>query len=229
MVELKKRRLIDYQIDILNTCGITNILAVGGYLSEKLLTVFSHVKRNQQFDNTNMVYTLMCAKNELLDGAIVAYGDIVYSRNILDKLISTDDDICVVVDDNWLSYWQKRNSNVLEDAESLKINEDGYLEEIGGTAKSIDEIQSQYIGLIKVSQQGAEKLVNLYHTSQRTGYINNKPYKQAYLTDLLQDAINANIKVRAVRCNEPWIEVDTVMDLINPITAKRLELIINET
>lgn len=228
MVELKGRSLIRYHIDILNACGIDNILAVGGYFSKKLLTVFSEIKENKQFENTNMVYTLMCAKDELLEGAIVAYGDIVYSKNILKKLMSHECDISVVVDDNWLSYWKRRNPNILEDAETLKINENGYLEEIGAVAESIDEIQSQYIGLIKVSQKGAKKLIDLYHTCVDGGYINNKPYRQAYLTDLLQHAIDANIRVCALRCCDPWIEVDTVEDLKNPLTAERLDLILNE-
>ena len=228
MVLLKGRRLINYQIDILNAYGIDDLLAVGGYLSKKLLTIFPQIKENKEFKDTNMVYTLMCAKTELLDGAIVAYGDIVYSKKILDKLISTESEISVVVDDNWLPYWEQRNPNVLEDAESLKVNDDGEITEIGGKANSIDEIQSQYIGLLKVSRQGAKKLVDLYHMCEKNGYINNKPYKQAYLTDLLQHAINENIKVRAVRCCDPWIEVDTVEDLKNPHTAKRLELILNE-
>lgn len=228
LVALKGRSLISYHIDILKACGIDKVLAVGGYLSDKLLTVVSSIKINTHYADTNMVYTLMCARNELLEGAIIAYGDIVYSRKILEKLISSEFDISVVVDDNWSSYWQKRSANILEDAETLKINDDGYLQEIGGTAKSIEEIQSQYIGLIKVSQQGAKKLIDLYHKCEKDGHINDKPYKQAYLTDLLQHAINADIKVRAVRCCDPWIEVDTVEDLKNPITAERLELILNE-
>ena len=42
-----------------------------------------------------------------------------------------------IVDKNWLEYWKIRNENPLNDAESLKINSEGYLTSIGQKVKNI--------------------------------------------------------------------------------------------
>ena len=44
-----------------------------------------------------------------------------------------------------------------------------------------------------------------------------------FLNDLIQDGF----KVKAVNINNPWIEVDTIKDLKNPLTKTRLEKIIS--
>ena len=48
-----------------------------------------------------MVETLFCAKNEMKDTVIVSYGDIIFEKNVLQKLIDSDEDFSVIIDKNW--------------------------------------------------------------------------------------------------------------------------------
>ena len=228
MVEVDGKSLIERQIEILNSCDIFDIIGIGGYLHDKLEGIFPKLLVNSEYANTNMVETLLCARNELKDGSIISYGDIVYSDTILKALMSSEYDISVVVDDNWLEYWSARFVNVLDDAESLQISDSGFLTDIGAQPSSLNDIQSQYIGLIKVSKAGANILLDLYDKCVEQGTINFKPVKQAYMTDLLQEAINSDISIKAVRSQSLWIEVDSVSDLKNEITSWRLSRLGNE-
>ena len=72
-----------------------------------------------------MVESLFCASQELNEQTIVSYGDIIFEKKVLDKLIQSKADFSVVVDKNWKRYWEMRFDNPLDDAESLKIDTDG--------------------------------------------------------------------------------------------------------
>ena len=55
------------------------------------------------------------------------------------------------IDMNWEKLWRLRNENILEDAETLKLDADQNIVEVGKQPKSLNEIQGQYMGLIKFS------------------------------------------------------------------------------
>ena len=85
MVEIDGKSLIDRQISVLEKAGIDEIVLVGGFKIEMLKGKGSRIKENSNYSKTNMVWTLFCAEDELQDDVIISYGDIVYSKKILDS------------------------------------------------------------------------------------------------------------------------------------------------
>ena len=51
----------------------------------------------------------------------------------------------VIVDANWKKYWNERFENPLDDAESLMIDEQGFITSIGQKTQNLTQIQAQYI------------------------------------------------------------------------------------
>lgn len=225
MVKIKKFPIIYFQKLILSKFNIfkNNIYIVTGYKHNKInIDNFKKII-NPYYYKTNMLYSLFYKKKILSDKLIISYGDIVYSDKIINKLISSKAMISVVIDKNWRSYWNKRFKDPLSDAESLRIDQKGYIREIGSKVININQINGQYIGLIKLSKKGSELFKK--HYSTHTSF-NGKFYKKAYLTDFLNDLIIKGYRVKAIMVNNPWIEVDTIKDLKNPITIKRLNRIL---
>jgi choline kinase len=175
-----------------------------------------------------MVWSLFCAEDELKGDVIVSYGDIVYSGEILKSLLQSTSDIAVVIDKNWESYWSLRNDNPLDDAETLKLRNDGTISEIGQKPKSLSEIDGQYMGLIKLSSYGVEQLKHIFHSSVKKGSLLGKKIETAYMTDLLQAIIQSGERVTAVPTYSEWVEVDTVKDLKLEVTTERLDKIHHE-
>jgi len=201
---------------------------VGGYKSEMLKREGVKLKLNPRYYETNMVWTLFSAEEELdnLDrDVIVSYGDIVYSREILQALLKSTTDIAVIIDKEWESYWRARNENPLDDAETLKIRRDGTISEIGQKPKSLSEIEGQYMGLMKFSVKGIKQIKEIFHTAVESGELLGKSVESSYMTDLLQVAINSGRSVTAVPVCNSWIEVDTVKDLKGATTKERLSKI----
>ena len=139
MVEVNGRSIIERQLDIMRACGIKDedITIVCGYrsnvLEEKLKDTNIHFIVNEQYETTNMVSSLMCAKSmmEAEEDIIISYGDIIYSEAVFRKILDAKDGISVIVDDGWYEYWSERCENPLDDAETLMFDAEDYLTEIG--------------------------------------------------------------------------------------------------
>ncbi len=223
MVEIDGISLIDRQLAVLKSEGLDNITMIGGYKLDMLKKKGIKLKVNPRYFETNMVWTLFSAEKELEGDVIVSYGDIVYSREILRALLKSTADISVTIDKEWESYWRVRNENPLDDAETLKLRADGTIIEIGKNPQSLDEIEGQYMGLMKFSAKGLRQIKEVFHSAVRAGELLGNAVENSYMTDLLQVLINLGNPVTAIPVYGDWVEVDTIDDMKCSITKQRLK------
>ncbi len=225
LVEVDGRSLLDRQLDVLASEAIHPIVLIGGYRVEMLKRPGIELRVNPRYAETNMVWTLFCAEEDLEGDVLLCYGDIVYSREILQALLKSKADIAVAIDLDWESYWRARNENPLDDAETLKLAADGRILEIGQKPKSLAEIEGQYMGLMKFSARGVQLLKKTFHDAKSAGTLRGKLAEKAYMTDLLQAMIDLHYRLDAVPVHGGWVEVDTAEDLLSPVTGSRLNQI----
>jgi len=225
LVKVGGKSLLDYQLAVLKSQGIENIILIKGYLSDKLHRPGVITYCNERYADTNMVWSLFCAEEEMTDNLLVSYGDIAYSKEVLIELMKSPKDIAVVIDRGWKTYWEARFDNPLDDAETLKIGQGGRITEIGQVPNNFGEIESQYIGLMKFSEKGLFILKEIFKKAKCSGRLGNKIPEKAYMTDLLQVVINKGYDVWPVFIEGDWVEIDTVNDLTMEITKQRLEKI----
>ena len=218
MVELFGKNLLDWKIDLLKKCGISDIIIITGYMSEKINLKQVRYYENSLFETTNMVETLFCAREEFNDSLLIIYGDIIFEKKILEKILKSDDEISLITDQNWKEYWKIRFENPLDDAESLKLDQDGFIQNIGQKVKNIDEISGQYIGLIKFPKKSIQKILEFYDVMKeksKTGknpLNSNLPFEKSYMTDFLQAMINSGFKIKPIPVKNGWLELDSIDD-----------------
>lgn len=222
LVEVDGVSLLDRHLAVLRSEGVDNITLIGGYRSDMLKRPGIGLELNPRFAETNMVWTLFSTESVLQGDLILAYGDIVYSRDILRALLASTANIAVAIDLEWEQYWRARNENPLDDAETLQMDADSRILEIGQKPVSLDQIQGQYMGLMKFSPHGLETLRDTFHRACATGWLRGRVPEKAYMTDLLQLMIDEGNTLSAVKINGDWVEVDTVSDLKSAVTLKRL-------
>jgi choline kinase len=226
LVEVDGVSLLDRQLAVLRCdARVTRMVMIGGYKAEMLARPGIAVKLNPRYFETNMVWTLFSAEEELEGDILICYGDIVYGANILSALLDCDADIAITVDKDWESYWRARNEDPLADAETLKLHPDGRVYELGQKPRSLSEIEGQYMGLIKLSAKGVSVIKEVFNQARAAGALRGKPVEKAYMTDLLQAVIDAGYSLQSVPVHGGWIEVDTVDDLVSATTRARLKQI----
>lgn len=229
LVELDGKSLLEYQLDVLRSAGISDIGIVTGYKREMLIKYGLKEFHNALWAETNMVRSLFCAEDEMNSDLIIAYGDIVYSKKVLLKLMLTKSPISVVIDKDWEKYWNERFNNPLLDAESLKLSTDrSEITEIGKNPSDINEIEGQYIGLMKFTKVGLRILKSVYYKSIARGFLVQRKIENAFMTDMLQEIIDSGYKINPVLINGEWIEIDTIDDLKLKITMERMIKIKNK-
>ena len=218
MVEIFGKSMIERQIEIFRNCGIDDISIVTGYQSEMIDFPGINFFHNEQFATTNMLETLFCAREKLSDSVIISYGDIIFEKPILQKLINVEDKIAVIVDYNWKKLWELRFENILDDAESMKIDDMGFIQNLGEKVEDVNEIGGQYIGLMKFSDEGLTAMIEMYDKARlisksgRNLLNKDMPFEKSYMTDFLQAIINSGTKVKSIPIQGGWLEIDTFTD-----------------
>lgn len=217
MLSFRGKTLIERQIGLYRTCGIEHIAIVTGFAADKIDYAGVNYYHNDKFMDTNMVESLLAAKAEFDDETIVSYSDVLFEIALLEKMIKTVGDFVCAVDDNWQAYWQKRYDRVDFDTESLTIDENDNITELGLENPPLEKISARYIGLLKFSQQGLKEITEIMGRAHaeyqdKPWQQSGKPAKQAYMTDLLNALIESGREVKAVHFRNGWIEFDTNED-----------------
>lgn len=227
MVEVNGQSIIDRQLAVMHRCGIAEetITIIAGYRSDALQAKFRESKMNiivnEDYETTNMVCSLMCARElmEKENDILISYGDIIYSEDVLKKILNAEEESAVIVDDGWYSYWSDRCENPLDDAETLLFDESDYLMEIGQKTTDISKVQSQYIGLMRFRGCGLQAMLSLAKEAEertkqgRALWRTDRSYQKMYMTDLLQGMIDEGNKLKAVHIQRGWYEIDDREDL----------------
>ncbi len=213
LVKYKNKSILSHQINILNQVKIKKIYLVSGYKSSKIKIKKIFKKKNLEFRNSNMVYSLF-KFNKLFNGKediVISYGDIIFKKKVIQKLINENESLSTVIDTGWLSYWKKRFKNPLDDAETMKMNKKFYITDIGKKTKSYNNIQGQYIGLIKIKKEITKDVLKVWNDKSKS--IDKKKIKNMYFTDFLRILIKQNFKLKAVLIKRGWLEFDQPSDL----------------
>ncbi len=210
------RPLLDWQIEAPAASGIEDVGIVKGYLGEKIADRRLTSWTNPKWASTNMVYSLLCAREALCSGQriVVAYGDIVYEPRVLDALLATAGRIVVAVDVNWRRMWQERMDDPRADAESLRMNKMGEITDIGRAVSDLDEVEAQYMGLLCFAPEGADAFAAFVDSAAPGApWLGGRNPEQCYLTDVLRGMIEAGHVITAAPTAGGWLEFDTADDL----------------
>ncbi|QQZ42189.1 phosphocholine cytidylyltransferase family protein [Pseudomonas sp. SK3(2021)] len=215
LVELHGRPLLHRQLEVLQASGLADIALVGGYRADCLVDQGVEVLLNSRFAETNMVSTLFCAQEWMVDGEdlLIAYGDIIYEPSVLESLLNTDAPLAISIDRQWRRFWSIRMDDPLSDAETLKLDNEDCITELGKKPVDYSEVQGQYMGLIKVRGDHVAAFKDAWHAMDRTLVRDGKDFDNMYMTTFLQHLIDTQWAARAAFTDNGWLEVDTVDDL----------------
>ena len=225
MLEVKGKSILERQIDALQQCGVRQIAVVRGYKKEQVTLPNVRYYDNNAFEESGELESLLRAGAELSGSVIVMYGDILFDRNILERLLQSPDDITLVCDRSWPdtkagredagcdlvveSPTPRRHHRFLADAQPVRVTTIGAL--VDPTLAT-----AEFIGMATLSARGCQILGEVYRELRERG--GSRPVhesaslKTAKLTDLLHEVIRAGHAVTSVGIYQGWLEVDTFDD-----------------
>ena len=218
MLKIGGKTILERQLEILKQCDIYDIVVVRGYKAN--IINYPNVKYyyNSDYEKNNILESLFCAKEEIDDEFVFSYSDILYGKDILNKLLRSKGDICLVVDTNWRQKYVGRNLHPETEAEKVIVEGDKIVQ-ITKNMNSIssERAYSEFIGLARFSKLGAKILKSEYERVkqqfQGRRFHDAVSIEKAYLTDMIQELIDKGYTVHNIDINGDWWEIDTPQDL----------------
>ena len=209
LVNLKGKPLLEWQLKAIKDAGIKEIAIVTGYKKELLANYKLVEFHNNSWLHTNMVVSLTCAEEWLKKGpCVISYSDIFYEKSAIVSLINCSASLAITYDPNWLSIWNKRFDDPLSDAETFRINTSNQILEIGNRPNCIEEVQGQFMGLLRITPESWKEIVNILSELPPT------IRKKIQMTNILQNiVIKKRLAVLGIPYGDAWGEVDTFEDL----------------
>ena len=225
MLDVKGKPILERQIEALQQTGVRQVAVVRGYKKEQITLPNVRYYDNDAFEESGELESLLRAGAELSGTVIVMYGDILFDRSILERLLQSPDDITLVCDRSWPdmragrdaagvdlvveSPTPRRHHRFLADAQPVRVT---------GIGESLDSeaATAEFIGMAKFSARGCQILGEVYRELRDRGNESavheSSSLRTAKLTDLLQEVIARGHAVSSVGIYQGWLEVDTFDD-----------------
>jgi len=218
LINVNGKPIINYQIEVLKHVGIKKIIVITGKYSEKF-----GIKNIQYINDTNhnkhdILGSLMKAKDFLKNDVIVLYSDIIFETKIIQQILDSKGNISIAIDMNWEKNYEGRTDHPKSEAENVLLDNKKNILQIKKNIKNENFSIGEFLGIIKFSNDGADIFLKKYEevsNKNKGGFHEASSILKSYLTDMLQELIDSNIKLEPVLISGKWCEIDTMQDLKN--------------
>jgi choline kinase len=220
MVEVMGRPMLDWILDALRLGGgfeRKDIVFISGYAEDVVRAAypeFTYV-RNTDWENNNILASLLCAREYLGEGFVSTYADIVYEPGVVKRLVNAPEDIVLGCDTAYRRRYVNRTQHPESDAE--KLSADG--RRVTALSRTIEgsKAQGEFIGVMKLTAGGARTLTDGFDAArarfQGRTYREGRSFERAYLIDLLAELLEGGTPMFRENTPGGYMEIDTLEDL----------------
>lgn len=214
--EVGDRRILDWTLHAFEENGIDRIAFIGGYQIDKVRAAYPHFtfRHNDNWANNNILASLFYAEDLMEEGFMCCYSDILFTPDVVKRLLANPDDMALVVDTDWLKRYKERTQHPPDDAEKVTV-QNGAISRVHREIPT-GEAHGEYIGLARFSKDGAARLREAYHHCRKEfagrPFREAKSFEKAYLILLFQEMIENGEVFTHVDTPGGYIEVDTQQD-----------------
>jgi phosphoenolpyruvate phosphomutase len=226
MLDIKGKSILERQIEVLNACGVKDVAVVRGYKKEAIKLPNARYYDNAEYATTNEVTSLFRAGKELRGPFVFLYGDILFERGHLEKLLKSPADISILIDRSYAESARPETARGAPDLVSLRdAQESGY--RFVGASEPHDvakvgrnllpaEVHGEFVGMAAFSAKGARALTDCYtqlsEASLTGAFHEAASLSGATFPDLVQELIDRGVVVQAIDVYKGWLEIDTFED-----------------
>lgn len=199
LIEIDGRTLIERQIESLAACGVSDVVAVVGYRHDVVRRVVGRRVRyveNARYYETNSLYSLWLAREELRRGAVVINSDVLAAPLLFERLCRADAPDAVLVDRDQACG-----------VEEMRVTLEGSLVVDFGKHLPAEKCHGENVGMVKFGVEGGGRLRECLTRLVDTGHENDwAPFAFR--------ALARTWPLQAVATDgDPWIEIDDPDDL----------------
>jgi choline kinase len=224
LVPVMGRPMLEWILDALGEAGFRrkDVVYICGYRADVVRSRYPEFTfvENRDWENNNILASLLCARAHLAGGFVSSYADVVYRGSSVQKAVASPHDKVLVCDTDWRRRYIARTQHPESDAEKMRA-EGARIVELSRRIPS-DQASGEFIGVTRMSPDGARELVAAFDEARarRAGTIwrESRTFERAYLIDLFQEMIEQGSAFHRVDTHGGYMEIDTPQDLASAET-----------
>ena len=228
LIEIAGKPILRHQLDSIRKVGIGRVVVVKGYRGEQFDGFLDESNLifcgNDQYAERHSLHSLFCAEEHMQHGFMLVYSDILFGEDILRRLIATEADIVLVVDNSYRYHRHevdKKLDLVVSHGKrsthyrSLHPMKRTRITRIGKNI-GVGRADYEFIGMAYFSEEGARILRKVYHDCLTTvdgPFHESDSFAYAGVTDLLQEVIDRGFTVQGMEVYQGWMEIHKKEDV----------------
>jgi choline kinase len=218
LVPVMGRPILEWVLEALAAGGFAkkDILFICGYRADVIkqrYPEFTYVE-NRDWENNNILLSLMTAREHLKDGFVSTYADIIYRGEIVSGLVASPHHKVLGCDTDWRRRYVGRTRHPETDAEKMRADGSKVIE-LSRTIPS-ETASGEFIGVTKFTAEGAAELCEAFDRvrARFAGQVfrEKRTFEKAYLIDLFQDMLEKGSLFHRVDTHGGYMEIDTLQD-----------------
>jgi choline kinase len=199
LLEVGGRSLLEHQVEALKRCGVTEIVMVVGYHGDQIKARMGNRLRyitNERYDQTNSLYSLWLARDELSSGALILNSDVLALPVLFERLVQTPAPAALLVE-----------LGEHFEPEDMKVTLNGGHVRDFGKDLPPERAHAHNVGVAKFEHEGALHLVECLDRLVASGHEND------WAPVAFKEFARARPLVAVPTAGLPWIEIDYAEDL----------------
>ncbi len=218
LVPVLGRPMLDGILEALEYGGFArkDIVFICGYRAEIIKDRYPDLTyvENRDWENNNILLSLLCARDHLKEGFVSTYADIVYRKEVVRDLVNSPHSIALGCDTDWRRRYIGRSDHPETDAEKLRAEGERVIEISRKIAS--DAAQGEFIGVMKLNAEGVTSFLNAFDEVEREYrsriFREGRVFEKAYLIDLLQHLVEQGVPLHRIDTHGGYMEIDTLQD-----------------
>ena len=216
LLEINGKSILQRQIELFKKYGIDDIIVITGPHKKFGIDTVTYVE-DINYQDHDVLGSLMAAEDFLNGKVLTCYSDVLFDEEILKQILNFNGEIGIPIDLDWEKNYLDRIQHPKSEADNVILNQKTILK----IKKNIsfcnsNEVIGEFLGPIIFSENGSKIFVEAYKKLRNThngSFHNSLSLKKAYLTDMIQELIDNNVKIDPIIIRGKWCEIDTMEDL----------------
>ncbi len=224
MLDVNGKPLLQRQMEVLNLAGVGDVTVVGGYKMKRINVGGTKLLANPEWQETGEMVSILQGANGYKGRTLIAYSDILFDVEPLERLLGSEADITLLIDRTFKGkqYTSERRIDLVKLAQpfsnghrSLNNGSRHQVLRIGQNVRP-EEADCEFVGLALFSAASFSLLCEDYEAvlkrPQTEAFQEALSPRQASLTDILQELIDAGHEVIAIEVSSGWMEIHSFDD-----------------
>ncbi len=195
----------------LRRAQIKEVVVVRGYAKEQVHAPDVQFVDADDYEGAGELTSLAAAMPQIEGSTVIAFGDILFRRYILNNLLAEEHEIVAVVD----AAWQERNgghvyADYVATSRTYSLDYDETPVRLVGIDPALprEQVNGEWIGLLKTNPRGSAALRDALVQLQA-----RPDFRQLRFKDLFAELLAAGHEVHVLYITGHWLDVDNLEDL----------------